>query len=375
MKKKSISLALLVVSISANAQFYTIGNETVRRKITERVQVENIAKNGKETKSTIEADSLMLDTITPPKTEVYFDTPKHKEIAIEYDVPLFVSVKDSMMYELLGKRRSISLPLDFLKVTSEYGYRLDPITRCENRFHTGVDLRAKYTHVYAMFPGVIEKVEHRATGYGNNIIINHGNLRVRYAHLSMITVSEGQVVTAGTIVGISGRSGRATAEHLHLEISKWRQDGQGGAWQKIDPEPFLAYLNDYIVGLQQKKDALHFDVHPSLPLTINNLFKVMAKYNIKFPKIVAAQSILESGWFSSNLTTQKSNIFGLFDSRKGEYFRFKNWMESVEAYGRLVQKKWNPSIDKDYYDFLKRIGYAENMDSYNAKVRAIAKSL
>jgi hypothetical protein len=50
-------------------------------------------------------------------------------------------------------------------------------------------------------------------------------------------------------------------------------------------------------------------------------------------------------------------------------------MESVEAYGRLVQRKWNPRIDKDYYAFLKRIGYAENMDSYNAKVRAIAKTL
>jgi len=375
MKKKSISLALLVVSISANAQFYTIENENVKKKVVENVQVEKAAENAKETKSTIEADSLMLDTIIPQKAEVCFDMPKHKEIAIEYDVPLFVSVKDSMMYELLGKRRSISLPLDFLKVTSEYGYRLDPITRCENRFHAGVDLRAKYAHVYAMFPGVIEKVERKTTGYGNNIIINHGNLRVRYAHLSMITVSEGLVVNAGTIVGISGRSGRATAEHLHLEISKWKPEGQGGSWQKIDPEPFLAYLNDYIVSLQQKMDALHFDVHPSLPLTINNLFKVMAKYDIKYPKIVAAQCIMESGWFSSNLATKWNNILGLFDSRKGDYYHFKNWMESVEAYGRLVQRKWNPRIDKDYYAFLKRIGYAENMDSYNAKVRAIAKTL
>ena len=375
MKKKSISLALLAVSISANAQFYTIENESVKKKVTVNVQVENTDENAKETESTIEVDSLMLDTKTLQKAEACFNTPKHKEIAIEYDVPLFVSVKDSMMYELLGKRRSISLPLDFLKVTSEYGYRLDPITRCENRFHAGVDLRARYAHVYAMFPGVVEKVERKTTGYGNNIIINHGNLRVRYAHLSMITISEGQVVTAGTIVGISGKSGRATAEHLHLEISKWKQEGQRGGWQKIDPEPFLAYLNDYIVILQQKMDALHFEVTPSLPLTINNLFKVMAKYHVKFPTIVAAQSILESGWFSSNLCTKHSNLFGLFDSRKGDYYHFNTWMESVEAYGRLVQKKWNPRIDKDYYAFLKRIGYAENMDSYNAKVRAIAKML
>ena len=351
-------LFLPVIPVSCPAQFNTI------QKLPQVVKSKPISK--------VQTDST--ESVANSHLE-YFDLPKHHEIAIEYDVPLFISVRDSMMYELLDRRRNISLPLDFLKVTSEYGYRLDPITRCENRFHAGVDLRARYAHVYAMFPGVIEQVECKTTGYGNSIIINHGDLRVRYAHLSMIAVSKGQVVTAGTIVGISGRSGRATAEHLHLEMSKRKQDEQGGYWQKIDPTPFLAYLNDYIVSLQQKMDALHFDVHPSLPLNINNLFKVMAKYDIKFPKIVAAQCILESGWMSSDLCTKWCNLFGLYDSRKGDYYHFKTWMESVEAYGRLIQRKWNPRIDKDYYAFLKRIGYAENMDSYNAKVQAIAKTL
>ncbi len=375
MKKKSSSLALLVVCLTANAQFYTIENESLKAKTGVTVQTGKSAETGKETEHTPESDSLVLERSILQKPEVCFDIPKHREIAIEYDVPLFVSVQDSMMYELLGRRRSISLPLDFLKVTSEYGYRLDPVTRCENRFHAGVDLRARHAHVYAMFPGVIEKVEYRTSGYGNNIIINHGNLLVRYAHLSLITVREGQIVTAGSIVGISGRSGRATAEHLHLEISRWKQDGQEGCWQRVDPEPFLTYLNDYIVGLQQKMEALHFDIHPSLPLNINNLYKVMAKYHIRFPKIVAAQCILESGWMSSELCCKWCNLFGLYDSRKGDYFHFKTWMESVEAYGKYIQRKWDPRIDKDYYAFLKRIGYAENMDYYNSQLRAIVQSL
>ena len=122
-------------------------------------------------------------------------------------------------------------------------------------------------------------------------------------------------------------------------------------------------------------DALHFDIHPGLPLNINNLYKVMTKYGIKFPKIVAAQSVFESGWYSSELCCRYGNIFGLFDSSKGDYYHFRTWMESVEAYGKYVQRKYNPRIDKDYYDFLKRIGYAEDMDNYNAKVRAIAKTL
>ena len=365
MKKKSSSLALLVVCITANAQFYTVENKHVKSEVGQNVQVENHQENAKV------SDSLDLGINS---SEEYFELPEHKEIAIEYDIPLFVSVRDSMMYELLGRRRNVALPLDFLKITSDYGYRADPFTKC-SRWHSGVDLRAKYAHVYAMFPGVVEKVERKATGYGNNVILNHGSLRVRYAHLSMIAVSEGQIVTAGTIVGISGRSGRATAEHLHLEMSKWSQNEQGGSWQKVDPEPFLAYLNNYIVGLQQKMDALHFDVHPSLPLNINNLYKVMAKYSVKFPKIVAAQCVLESGWMTSNLCVWYCNLFGLFDSRKKDYYHFNTWEESVAAYVRLVQSKYDPKRDKDYYAFLKRIGYAENMNDYNAKIRAIAASL
>ena len=62
------------------------------------------------------------------------------EVPIEYDIPLFVSVKDSMMMELLNRRTSVALPLDFIHVTSDYGYRRDPITRVKDKFHNGIDL-------------------------------------------------------------------------------------------------------------------------------------------------------------------------------------------------------------------------------------------
>ena len=364
MKKKSSSLALLAVCLTANAQFYTVENKHVKHAVSQNVQVENHQENAKV------SDSLNLDVYP---SEEYFELPKHKEIAIEYDIPLFVSVRDSMMYELLGRRKNVALPLDFLKVTSDYGYRADPFTKC-SRWHSGVDLRAKYAHVYAMFPGVVEKVERRSTGYGNNVIINHGNLRVRYAHLSFIAVSEGQVVSAGSIVGISGMSGRATAPHLHCEIEE-RSSKDGVEWRKIDPEPFLAYLNDYIQGLQNKMETLQFERKPQRPLNMTNLFAVMKECGVLYPRIVAAQCVLESGWMTSNLCIRFCNLFGLFDSRKKDYYHFNTWEESVAAYVRLVQSKYDPKRDKDYYVFLKRIGYAENMDDYNAKVRAIANTL
>ena len=68
-------------------------------------------------------------------------------------------------------------------------------------------------------------------------------------------------------------------------------------------------------------------------------------------------------------------LFGLFDSKHHDYYHFRSWEESVSGYVRMIQRRYNPKKDKDYYAFLKRIGYAENIDSYNAKVRAIANTL
>ena len=71
---------------------------------------------------------VQADTVVPivDNHQEFFDLPNHREIAIEYDIPLFVSVKDSMMMELLNRRTSVALPLDFIHVTSDYGYRRDP---------------------------------------------------------------------------------------------------------------------------------------------------------------------------------------------------------------------------------------------------------
>ena len=302
----------------------------------------------------------------------YFDLPVHKEIAIEYDVPLFVSVKDSMMMELLNRRTSVALPLDFIHVTSDYGYRKDPVVASKVAFHNGIDLRcAKGSLVYAMMPGVIEKVVYSESGYGHHVIINHIGLRILYGHLGLIAVKEGDMVSAGTIVALSSDTGKATGPHLHIRAERLVD----GKWKSVDPEPFIKHLNDYIFGLQEEMANLHFASKPDMPLNLTNLFKVMKDCGVLYPKIVAAQFCLETGYGSSNICRNYNNLFGLYDSKHKDYFRFSSWDESVAGYVRMIQRRFNPKKDKNYYAFLKRIGYAENMDSYNAKVRAIANTL
>lgn len=106
-------------------------------------------------------------------------------------------------------------------------------------------------------------------------------------------------------------------------------------------------------------------------LTVGNVLAMLEKYEVKFPKIVLAQALLESGNFSSDLCRVHHNLFGLRRPSDGSYYEFDTWEESVKSYRDDVQYKY---IDGDYYAFLSRIGYAEDRQ-YVSKVKHIANTL
>ncbi len=123
------------------------------------------------------------------------------------------------------------------KITSKYGPRPVICTPagCSATFHDGVDFgSACGTQIKAISPGRV--VEARTAGaFGERITIDHGSgLESVYGHLQAgsFTVSAGQHVKAGTIIGKVGMTGVATGCHLDLKI-------RTGAY--IDPGPFLAF--------------------------------------------------------------------------------------------------------------------------------------
>ena len=95
-------------------------------------------------------------------------------------------------------------------------------------------------------------------------------------------------------------------------------------------------------------------------------------YKIEHPTIVKAQAILETGNFTSNLCIKNNNLFGLYDSKNKRYYSYNHWWESIEAYKKLIQKKYDNS--KYYYMFLKDIKYAKVKD-YISKLKEIAEDL
>ena len=107
-------------------------------------------------------------------------------------------------------------------ITSQFGHRADPFTG-EVSYHSGTDISAQGgTPILAAADGTVttaNATDPWGGSYGYHIILDHGGgLETLYAHCSAICVVPGQTVQKGEVIGYVGRTGRATGDHLHLEV-------------------------------------------------------------------------------------------------------------------------------------------------------------
>lgn len=107
--------------------------------------------------------------------------------------------------------------------------------------HTGVDLKTKANDpIYAVGDGVVT-MSKNYSGYGKCIIIKHADgTETLYAHNSKNYVKEGEKVKSGQKIALTGRTGRATTEHLHFEV---RKNGK-----PVNPMPLLEKLSKKMQG-------------------------------------------------------------------------------------------------------------------------------
>lgn len=86
--------------------------------------------------------------------------------------------------------------------------------------HQAIDIAIlEGSAVYASDTGTVTYAGWNTYGYGNLIVINHGNgYETFYAHLSGINVGPGQIVYQGNVIGSSGNTGRSSGPHIHFEI-------------------------------------------------------------------------------------------------------------------------------------------------------------
>ena len=110
---------------------------------------------------------------------------------------------------------------DLSRLTSGYGYRIDPIYKTK-KFHQGMDFAAPNgTPIYATGDGKIKSVKRMRRSYGYHVIIDHGyGYETLYAHMKKFNVKKGDKVKRGQVIGFVGSTGKSTAPHLHYEVIK-----------------------------------------------------------------------------------------------------------------------------------------------------------
>jgi LysM repeat protein len=156
-------------------------------------------------------DTLHIYTLTD---ELYTDT---LDIGPEFDVLDDVFLIDEEALPSFGEMLDQFIVPFRGKVISKYGMR-------RGRMHTGTDIKLEQGDtVVAAYQGVVTRAQ-SYYGYGKLVVLNHSlGLETYYAHLSNILVNVGDTISTGQIIGLGGRTGRATGTHLHFEI---RENGK-----------------------------------------------------------------------------------------------------------------------------------------------------
>lgn len=195
--------------------------------------------------------------------------------------------------------------------TSNYGYRIDPITGAQGSFHRGVDYGAPFgVPVIAPFDGEV------TTGYeggaGNwSWVVNGGDMFKSFHHDSFAVT--GGWVTAGTTIAYIDSTGSSTGSHAHFELWEWgmnidptgyldRAPLYGGGHQENGNEmtdddwnQMRSMLNNFIVGklsLHSTPSVLFTDAHGQFSIVMKN--GTPHRYGFRAPaEVTLAQ---KAGW-------------------------------------------------------------------------------
>ena len=128
-------------------------------------------------------------------------------------------------------------------ITQTFGENPDFYKQWGYAGHNGVDFGIPNgTPILAAADGTVDKVGFEDNGYGNFVKMSHMDGATKYytyyAHLQSTSVSNGQKIKAGTVLGLSNNTGASTGPHLHFGI---KIDGQNPAFKGyLDPMPYLS---------------------------------------------------------------------------------------------------------------------------------------
>jgi len=215
-------------------------NKKLQEELANKIKEEE--KAIKEFQRMLASVNLEINDIEEYYDDIDADIASQKE-KIKYAESLGCGIDEDIsdcIFRAAGSALNISLsnlniPVRTGVITSEWGYRTDPITGKKNKLHGGIDIGVREgTPVYASQFGVVSQLVKKSSCGGNIVYIQHNikdeKITTRYLHLLSYNVSIGDVVTPSTIIGYSGGGSTAsrnggydvctTGAHLHFEVRK-----------------------------------------------------------------------------------------------------------------------------------------------------------
>lgn len=170
------------------------------------------------------------------------------EYVVGRELPLpFGNNNDLKIILVDASNTPFAMPCEPEKVLSKYGTR-------SGKMHTGIDLKLSLgAPVRCCFDGVVRLVKN-SPSYGKVVVVRHYNaLETLYAHLDSVCVGRGEIVKSGQLVGLAGRTGRASTEHLHFETRF--------LYTHFDPSKMIDFDEEELISniLVLTKEDLHVE--------------------------------------------------------------------------------------------------------------------
>ncbi|HZL11658.1 MAG TPA: M23 family metallopeptidase [Prolixibacteraceae bacterium] len=219
---------------------------------------------------------------------------------IKYPVSTLPDKNDTIAISLLGPSDNpFVMPVQG-EILSKFGMR-------HGRMHTGTDIRLHSGDtVRCAFDGRV-RLAKKFNGYGNLVLVRHSNgLETIYAHLKAIKVKVNDTIKAGDLIGLGGRTGRATCDHLHFETRLFGEPFDSNKY--IDLQTFALRSDKvYYKNKQFEIDENNFrkksDMHPTPVLASkgvsskhvirggDNLWSIAKRYHTTVKKLCMANNI------------------------------------------------------------------------------------
>lgn len=289
-----MKITAITLAIGVLFSLYSIAQEPLPatiNPINETFEVDSLTNDGED----LEVDSLR------PSCDATLYKNNWNSNQIKYPANTLPNKNDTVVITLLNTGDSPFVMPVRGQILSKFGWR-------HRRMHTGTDIRLNSGDtVRCAFDGRV-RLAKRFSGYGNLVLVRHSNgLETIYAHLKAIKVKVNDTIKAGDLIGLGGRTGRATCNHLHFETRLFGEPFDSNKY--IDYQTFaLSADKVYYKNKQFETDVTKLREKPAAENKLllasgnggaskhvirkgDNLWTIAKKYNTTVKKLCAANKI------------------------------------------------------------------------------------